>query len=249
MNSFLTFQIKQDGIFSERTIDNVEEHIREGSLDLSMSEITSITFPSKFSNCHRILLHLNQIAAFPMSIFHSEITLSLVELNLSRNNLKTIPYEIGLLENLKELYLDSNLIERLPQSFDTCYSLQILDVSYNRLQFIPVEILELKKLRTIFAGFNAFNILDTKPGRSNRMLSLQDMAFQASAINYTPTINKTNIPLHIHSDLSRPAPFKCSACKKPLWIPMKEYSLKIFNQVPFILESLYCSPVHFKKTT
>lgn len=250
MNPFLKFQVLENDTLTNHTVENAEETIREGTLDLSMSEITAIHFPSQFSKCHRILLHLNRISAFPMSIFHSDLKQSLVELNLSRNNLTIIPNEIGHLTNLKELYLDSNSIERLPQSFENCTCLQILDISYNRLRFIPVEILELKRLRTIFAGSNLFNVLDTKPGKVSKVLSLQDLAFQASAmtIHNTPSIlDRIDIPVRMHSSLSRSAPYKCSSCKQPLWVPIKEYSLKIFNQVPFILESLYCSPTHCQR--
>ena len=250
MKQLLSFQSIENGIVCSHIIDNPEASVSQNTLDLSMSEISSITFPLNFSVCHKILLHLNRISAFPKSIFQSDMVSTLLELNLSRNNLKSIPPEIGLLVNLKELYLDSNSIDRLPQSFDTCHSLQILDVSYNNLKCVPVELLRLKKLRTIFAGFNSFNILDTKPGKSIKLPSLKDLAFQAAAtvLHESSTTAFKIVPNHILSDLMRPAPYKCSACKRPLWIPMKDYALKMFNQVPLILESLYCSPVHFKKS-
>jgi Leucine-rich repeat (LRR) protein len=242
----LSFESIENGTITTHTLD--ESYVSQNTLDLSMSEISTITFPSNFSICHRLVLHSNRITGFPNSIFHSDMLTNLLELNLSRNKLKSIPIEIGLLINLQELYLDSNSIDRLPQSLGSCQSLEILDVSYNNLKTLPVEILELKKLRRIFVGFNSFNILESKPGKSIKLLSLKDLAFQSSAtlLHESSTIKPIILPNHIYSDLRTPAPYQCSECKKPLWIPIKDYTLKNFNQVPCILESLYCSPVHLQ---
>ena len=253
MIPLLSFQAIENGVGVNHALAELDDQILRGTtLNLSMSDIKTIRFTEKLDCCDRILLHLNQISVFPKSVFQSSIANNLIELNLSRNQLRIIPNEISTLVNLKELYLDSNRIENLPQSLGDCDSLQILDISYNLLRSIPIEIVKLKKLGTIFASFKSFNVLDTKPSKAIKRLSLRELSFQASAlliqdVDTNRIANKLKyIPDHILSDLCRLAPYKCSACKTLLWIPMKEYSLVNLNQTPLIVESLYCSPLHFK---
>ncbi|MCB9186011.1 MAG: leucine-rich repeat domain-containing protein [Flavobacteriales bacterium] len=70
-------------------------------------------------------------------------------LDLSRNRLKSIPPQIGLLKNLKKLILNKNKIEALPAEIGQLEDLRELIISENELETLPDEIGNLKKLRYI----------------------------------------------------------------------------------------------------
>ena len=59
---------------------------------------------------------------------------NLLELNLTRNQLTSLPPEIKLLNNLRSLNFSNNLLEELPKSIQKMTNLQILDISGNRLR-------------------------------------------------------------------------------------------------------------------
>ena len=68
-------------------------------------------------------------------------------LNLSANRLTTLPQELFLLTNLKELHLWVNRIEVLPEAIEKCTALEVLDLSANRLKELPLlKLPALKKL-------------------------------------------------------------------------------------------------------
>jgi small GTP-binding protein len=71
------------------------------------------------------------------------------ELNLSGNQLKTLPAEIGELKNLTTLDLSGNQLERLPAEIGELKNLTTLDLSGNQLERLPAEIGELKNLTTL----------------------------------------------------------------------------------------------------
>ncbi|KAJ0236253.1 Leucine-rich repeat-containing protein [Hirschfeldia incana] len=90
---------------------------------------------------------------------------SLVSLNLSRNDLKscfvdtvklrnfrwilfarTIYYTISGLEKLEELDVSSNLLESLPHSFGLLLNLRVLNVSGNKLTYLPESITQCRSL-------------------------------------------------------------------------------------------------------
>lgn len=70
-------------------------------------------------------------------------------LDLSRNRLKTIPSQLGMLKKLKKLILNKNKIEALPSEIGDLEDLRILVISQNELETLPPEIGNLKKLRYI----------------------------------------------------------------------------------------------------
>lgn len=70
-------------------------------------------------------------------------------LDLSKNRLKEIPAELGLLRNLKKLILFKNKIEALPPEIGQLEDLRELIINQNELETLPEEISNLKKLRYI----------------------------------------------------------------------------------------------------
>ncbi len=70
-------------------------------------------------------------------------------LDLSRNRIKEIPPQIGLLKKLKKLILEKNKIEALPAEIGELEDLRELIINRNELETLPAEIGNLKKLRYI----------------------------------------------------------------------------------------------------
>ncbi|KAI6660052.1 hypothetical protein LOD99_14393 [Oopsacas minuta] len=102
------------------------------------------------------LPHLSQINArhnkledkgLTDKFFHS-ISPELKNLDLSHNNLSTIPKQVRLLQNLIILNLSHNEIQVLPtELFTACTGLQHLDLSNNQLQTLPIQFIRLSRLQ------------------------------------------------------------------------------------------------------
>lgn len=106
------------------------------------------------------------LTEFPKDIL---IKNSIKKLDLSNNNLKTLPAEIGELTELEELYLnDNNLEGSLVAEIRKMPNLRILDASNNNMTGIPAEIGQLKKLEAL--NYSSNN-LDTMP---NEIENLKD---------------------------------------------------------------------------
>ncbi len=82
-------------------------------------------------------------------------------LNLSNNNLKSLPSEIGEFVNLEELYLDNNILEgAIVAEIRKMTHLKILSAKNNNLTGIPAEIGQLSNLYSIDFSNNS---IDTMP--------------------------------------------------------------------------------------
>ena len=93
-------------------------------------------------------------------------------LDLSKNRLKQIPAELGMLKKLKKLILNKNKIESLPAEIGELEDLRILIISQNELETLPPEIGRLKKLRYIDMWSNNITGL---PTTMDEMYSLQEV--------------------------------------------------------------------------
>ncbi len=73
---------------------------------------------------------------------------------LSREQIKIIPRQIGILINLKNLDLSGNYIRDIPKEIGNLISLEFLDLNYNRIKDIPKEIGNLINLRELSLTLN-----------------------------------------------------------------------------------------------
>ena len=92
---------------------------------------------------------------FPMEVLGMP---DLKILNLSHNNLRSLPSQIGELVKLEELYVNYNsLTGALPGEIRKLEVLRKLDASHNNLTAIPAEIGQMKKLEKLDLGNNNIN--------------------------------------------------------------------------------------------
>ena len=113
------------------------------------------------------LPHLNQINARHNKLdddgitdrFFQSISPELKTLDLSHNNLTTIPKQIRILQSLIVLNLSHNNIEVLPpELFTACTGLQHMDLSHNSLRTLPVQFIRLSRLHHLDISSNPLEL-------------------------------------------------------------------------------------------
>jgi hypothetical protein len=108
---------------------------------------------------------------------------SLRILNLSVNQIKELPSEIGELKSLQEFYIYENELEVLPVEIGNLTSLKIINLSVNQIKKLPPEIGNLKSLQE-FGIYD--NELETLPAEIGNLTSLVKLVFPANSITTLP---------------------------------------------------------------
>lgn len=165
-----------------------------------------ITFDGK----KRLDLSKMGITTFPKCILRlSDID----ELDLSRNMIKKIPDSIAKFQNLRWLDLHSNYIDKLPESIGQMTSLLYLNVSNNRLTTngLPVELNQLKNIRTMNLGLNHLDSVPTTLGALKELheVGLHDNMLSniPNSISKLPKLKKLNIKRNPFPKAEEPDPF------------------------------------------
>mmetsp|Transcript_12598 Transcript_12598/g.22870 ORF Transcript_12598/g.22870 Transcript_12598/m.22870 type:complete len:300 (+) Transcript_12598:225-1124(+) len=112
------------------------------------------------------------------------------DLNLSSNQLEDLPEEIGKCVRLKKLNLDKNKLKTLPVTIGNCKLLEELTVANNGLVNVPTEIGELTALRLLHLQNNKLEVL---PPELGKCLSLEE-------VNVSNNQDLTNVPAQVVED-------------------------------------------------
>ncbi len=102
-------------------------------------------------NTKQLDLSNNQLSTLPPEI--SQLS-NLTWLDLSNNQLSSLPPEFGQLSNLTWLDFSNNQLSSLPPEFGQLSKLRELSLSNNRLSSLPPEISQLSKLTWLFLNNN-----------------------------------------------------------------------------------------------
>jgi len=107
------------------------------------------------------------------------------ELNLSLydNQIKTLPPEIGLLTNLRGLYLSNNEIKTLPPEIGKLSNLRELSLSNNKIETLPPEIGSLRNLLVLYLNNNK---IETLPPEIGLLSNLQLLMLHKNQIETLP---------------------------------------------------------------
>nr|XP_020015436.1 leucine-rich repeat-containing protein 18 [Castor canadensis] len=135
-----------------------------------------------FDGRKRLDLSKMGITTFPKCILRLN---DVDELDLSRNLIRKIPESISRFQNLRWLDLHSNYIDRLPESIGQMTTLLYLNVSNNRLTTngLPVELNQLKNIRTVNLGLNH---LDSVPTTLGALKELHEVGLHDNLLNSVP---------------------------------------------------------------
>jgi internalin A len=113
-------------------------------------------------NNSRLILRRKLPGAVPEWI--SNVT-TLIWLDLSENELLTLPYSVGKLTGLTRLDLGSNRLTSLPESLGMLTSLTRLDLGSNQLAFVPDVVEKLTRLTWLDLSGNGLTVLPEWLGR------------------------------------------------------------------------------------
>ena len=94
----------------------------------------------------------NQLSTLPDSICKLS---ALIELNISSNDLEELPREIGQLSKLKRVDASSNRLKLFPSALLDCTHMEVLNLKHNSIGIVPSEIaLKLTNLQKLLLDGN-----------------------------------------------------------------------------------------------
>lgn len=120
------------------------------------------------------------LSSFPLEIL--SLADSLEILDLSNNQLTSIPDEIKQLKKLKILFASNNQFETLPASLGQCENLEMIGFKTNKIKQVPAESLP-AKLRWLILTDNQITSLPNTLGQCSRM---QKLALAGNQITELP---------------------------------------------------------------
>jgi len=114
------------------------------------------------------------------------------ELNLSYQNLTSIPEYIFKMKNLEILKLDNNLISTVPSAIANLSHLKVLILSSNKIQELPRELAEMKSLQKLDVSWND---LKTLPSNFYKLFTTEKERYYI--------INSKNLKIYDHHSLNQ----------------------------------------------
>lgn len=138
----------------------------------------------------------NEISSFKRGTFHSQANPELNILDLSFNNIKSIPYDTFRFPKLERLLLDDNQITQIDsKAFVEMTSLRYLSLDGNQLKSLPDEAFQnLHYLSRLNLAFNQLQVLDFAAFDSIGTLSHLAIDLSHNQLNELRTNRTTSYP-------------------------------------------------------
>jgi len=109
---------------------------------------------------------------------------NLRELYLSTNMLNKIPKEIGCLTNLQILHLSNNQLQEIPEGIKYLINLKDLYLSHNKIQEISPDVKYLTNLQNLYLSHNKIQEIPTE---IQYLTNLQNLSLSYNKIQKIPT--------------------------------------------------------------
>ena len=155
--------------------------------DQSIDQYKKIFGTNSYKNTYKKYISLKYLKK-TLKLDHTIIDLTSLQcLNLSNDNLMSIPAEIENLISLQELYLYSNSLTSIPAEIGNLASLQKLSLYCNNLTSIPAEIENLALLHELYLSENN---LTSIPAKIGNLGSLQQFNITSSRNRESSIITK-----------------------------------------------------------
>lgn len=168
-------------------------------------------------------LSFNQLSSVPSCVLHLPALSSLL---LCHNLLDALSSDIDQLSSLTFLSLMGNQLASLPQSLGQLKALRTLDVSYNLLEQLPDEIGHLEGLAKLELSHNRLTEL---PETMGSLLSLRELVINNNDLRVIPQ-SLNNLPLlkinSKHNPLGQPLPSSLLPSS-----PGKQFTFSAFFQL------------------
>ena len=126
---------------------------------------------------------------------------SLMVLNITNNDITSLPYNIGNLRALRELDISGNKITKIPESIGALRHLRALNLSSNKITFLPNSICDLDKVRVLEVSMNTLNSLPDRIGNMKHLTELY--ASDNKITSFPPSIQSCSELRYIHMRKNR----------------------------------------------
>lgn len=152
----------------------------------TLSELKS----GKLSGIRHLTLSEN-LTSFPLEILSLADTLEI--LDLSNNELTSLPKELAQLRKLKILFASNNHFETLPEALGQCASLEMIGFKSNKIDHVPENALP-AELRWLILTDNRISTLPDSLGQRPR---LQKLALAGNRLTQLPQTLSQSINLEL----------------------------------------------------
>ena len=131
-----------------------------------------------------------------VTIFNVNCDINLRRLDLTNNQLSSLPVAIGNLINLEILYLHTNQLSSLPATIGNLINLEVLYLENNQLSSLPATIGNLIDLQLLYLHNNQLNSL---PATIGNLINLTELCLLNNQLSSLPS-EILNIKKNINID-------------------------------------------------
>jgi tRNA A-37 threonylcarbamoyl transferase component Bud32 len=163
------------------------------------------------------LMLSENLSEFPTEILSLADTLEI--LDLSNNQIKTLPDELKQLKNLKIIFASNNHFETLPECLGQCENLEMVGFKANKIKHVPAESLP-KNLRWLILTDNK---VITLPDSLGERPKLQKLVLAGNQISQLPSnlAKLTNLELvRLSANQLTECPDQLLALPKLAWLAL-----------------------------